>query len=228
MAESVNPILIILAHPRPRQSTVVMRMAAQAAKIEGVTVHDIYAEYPDFLIDVPAEQELLRQHEVVIFLHPFNWYSAPALLREWQDVVLEYGFAYGRHGQELRDKVFFNAVSAGRSIAEYSGEHETHFTLRQLAAPFEQMAQLCGMIYLPPFALTSARTAAAEDRLAPHLDTWRDLLHALAAGTLNLERAAASPFLGAETLAPPEPEPEPEPQDTSEAESEAQPPDEGR
>ncbi|MEX0971371.1 MAG: NAD(P)H-dependent oxidoreductase [Paracoccaceae bacterium] len=202
MAESINPILIVLAHPRPRQSTVVMRMAAQAAKIEGVKVHDIYAAYPDFLVNIQAEQELLRQHEVVIFLHPFNWYSAPALLREWQDVVLEYGFAYGRHGKELRDKVFFNAISAGRSIAEYSGEHETHFTLRQLAAPFEQMARLCGMIYLPPFALTSARTAAEENRLEPHLKTWRALLQALADGTLDIGRAADSPYLGAETLAP--------------------------
>lgn len=202
MADSVNPILVIVAHPRPRQSTVVMRMAAIAAAMPGVTVHDIYAEYPDFQIDVAAEQALLRDYEVIVFCHPFNWYSAPALLREWQDVVLEYGYAYGRHGQELRGKLFFNAISAGRSIAEYSGEMDVHFTLRQLAAPFEQMCRLCGMVYLPPFALTSARTAAAEGRLEPHFETWQNLLIALGTGALDIEAARAAPYLSAVSLTP--------------------------
>jgi len=197
MADSVNPILVIVAHPRPRQSAVVMRMATIAAKQPGVTVHDIYAEYPDFQIDTEAEQELLRQHKVIIFCHPFNWYSAPALLREWQDTVLSYGFAYGRHGQELRNKVFFNAVSAGRSVAEYSGEVDTHFTLRELLAPFEQMCRLCGLIYLPPFALTSSRTAADEGRLEPHFETWARLLKALYEGALDLDAIAQRPFIDA-------------------------------
>ena len=201
MADSVNPILVVVAHPRPRESAVVMHMAKLAAKIEGVTVHDIYAEYPDFQIDIEVEQDLLRQHEVIIFCHPFNWYSAPALLREWQDVVLSYGYAYGRHGQELRDKVFFNAVSAGRSVAEYSGELENHFTLRALAAPFEQMCQLCGMVYLPPFALTSSRTAADEGRAEPHFALWTRLLDALYHGKIDLEMARKLPYLDEKVFA---------------------------
>lgn len=52
-------ILIILAHPSLRQSLANRRLAEAAAQVDGVTVHDLYAEYPDFKIDVAREQALL-------------------------------------------------------------------------------------------------------------------------------------------------------------------------
>ena len=64
--------------------------------MEGVRLHDLYEAYPDFLIDVEAEQALLLEHDVIVFQHPVYWYSSPAILKEWQDLVLEHGFAYGR------------------------------------------------------------------------------------------------------------------------------------
>ena len=64
-------------------------------------------------IDVRAEQELLVSHDVIVSQHPFYWYSSPALLKEWQDLVLEHGWAYGRGGTKLTGKILFNAITAG-------------------------------------------------------------------------------------------------------------------
>jgi len=48
---------------------------------------------------------------MIVFHHPFYWYSSPAILKEWQDLVLEYGFAYGHEGTALRGK---KSLSASR------------------------------------------------------------------------------------------------------------------
>ena len=185
MARIVNKVLILYAHPSPRRSEVNAKMARVAEWVPGVTLVDLYGEYPNLDIDVDREQERLRDHDIIIFLHPMFWYSTPAILKEWQDLVLEYGFAYGSEGKALHGKVFFTAVSTGGPASAYSEEGYNHFTVRQLFAPLEQMANLCGMTYLPPFVLTGARSAKDEKRVEPHLDHWEDLLEALVHGRID-------------------------------------------
>lgn len=147
--------------------------------LDGVTPVDLYAEYPDFQIDIDREQERLLAHDVIVFQHPLYWYSTPAILKEWQDLVLEHGFAYGADGTALHGKVFFSALTAGGAEAAYCAEGRNHFTIRQLLYPIEQTAMLCGMVYLPPFALFASRTAVEEGRVDRHIADWKRLLVAL-------------------------------------------------
>ncbi len=84
-------LLIQFAHPAPQKSRANRALLAAARQVQGVTVNDLYEEYPDFHVDVAREQALLATHEVVVFQHPFYWYSAPALVKEWQDLVLTIG-----------------------------------------------------------------------------------------------------------------------------------------
>ena len=80
--------------------------------------------------------------------------------------MLEHGFAYDADGTALHGKVFFNALTAGGLEAAYRAEGYNHFTIRELLHPNEQTARLCGMIYLPPFALFGSRTAIDEKERA--------------------------------------------------------------
>src|SRR3569623_864064 len=91
-------ILVILAHTNLVQSRINKAMADAVSDLPGVTVHDLYAAYPDGRIDVAREQALLDAHDIVVFQHPLFWYSSPALLKEWQDKVITYGYAYGPGG----------------------------------------------------------------------------------------------------------------------------------
>ncbi|MCV5747032.1 NAD(P)H-dependent oxidoreductase, partial [Escherichia coli] len=77
-----------------------------------MTCVDLYGEYPRFNINIDREQQRLREHDVVIFQFPLYWYSTPAILKEWQDLVLEYGFAYGTEGTELQGKTMLCVLSA--------------------------------------------------------------------------------------------------------------------
>ncbi|MEL6128132.1 MAG: NAD(P)H-dependent oxidoreductase, partial [Pseudomonadota bacterium] len=49
-------VLILYAHPSPGRSHANARLAALARKMDGVTLVDLYAAYPDYQIDVAAEQ----------------------------------------------------------------------------------------------------------------------------------------------------------------------------
>ena len=117
-------------------------MADAARNAEGVTFVDLYAEYPRFDIDVDQEQRRLEAADVVIFQHPLYWYSTPSILKEWQDLVLEHGFAYGPNGKALEGKLLFCAVTAGGSQDAYCAGGYNNFTLRELLRPVEQTAIL--------------------------------------------------------------------------------------
>lgn len=165
-------------------------MVEAAATLDGVTVVDLYAEYPTFEVDVDREQARLLAHDVICFQHPLYWYSTPALLKEWQDLVLEYGFAYGSGATALHGKLFFDALTAGGPEAAYCAQGYNHFTIRELLQPLEQTAALCGMIYLPPFTLFGARTAVDDGRLEAHVGEWVRVLEALRDRRLDISRAA--------------------------------------
>jgi putative NADPH-quinone reductase len=182
-------VLVLFAHPRADRSEVNVVLAEAARMVEGVTVVDLYAEYPTFEIDVEREQQRLLDHDLIVFQHPVYWYSSPALLKEWQDLVLEYGFAYGAEGRALEGKTLFNAVTCGARREVYSRDGGYRYELRDFFVPFEQTALLCRMRYLPPFVLFAAGHAADEDRLEGHVEDYGRLLTALVEDRLDMERA---------------------------------------
>ena len=106
-------ILVLFAHPRLRQSVVQSALLAAISGLDGITVRDLYAEYPDLMIDPRREQRSLLAHDLLVLQHPFYWYSSPAVIKEWLDVVLEEGWAYGSGGDRLRGKFLLNALSTG-------------------------------------------------------------------------------------------------------------------
>lgn len=148
--------LVIYAHPAPHRSRVNRLMVDAARALPHVTLHDLYATYPDFDIDVRREQEQLEAAELIVFQHPVMWYSMPSLLKEWVDVVLENGWAHGRDGTALHGKDFWLAVTTGGSQDSYreGGYHGREFSA--FLPPFEQLASLCGMRWLPPYILHGA------------------------------------------------------------------------
>jgi glutathione-regulated potassium-efflux system ancillary protein KefG len=121
--------------------------------MEGVTFHDLYQAYPEFDIDVKHEQQLLLDHDIIVFHHPFYWYSTPAIIKEYLDLVLEHGWAYGKEGNALKGKWLMNVTTTGGQEKAYCEIGSNRYTVRQLLAPMEQTAFLCKMLFLPPFVI---------------------------------------------------------------------------
>lgn len=156
--------------------------------LQGVTIQDLYEAYPEFDIDVRREQELLEAHDIIVLHHPFFWYSTPAILKQWQDLVLEHGWAYGRQGTALRAKKMLSVVTTGGREVAYQREGYNRFTMRELLAPIEQTARLCGMEYLPPFVVHGTHGMTRKEMEA-HARDYRTTLEALRDGRLDLEAA---------------------------------------
>jgi len=171
-------ILVLLAHPAHRRSRANAALRAAAKAVEGVTLHDLYETYPDFLIDVDHEQALLLRHDVIVFQHPVYWYSSPAILKEWQDLVLEHGFAYGRAGTALAGKALLSAVTAGGSETSYGPEGMNRHSIAEFLRPFEATARLCRMRWLPPFILHGTHLLDPAE-LARYAADYRALLEGL-------------------------------------------------
>src|SRR5687768_5675269 len=117
----MRKVLVLFAHPALEKSRVNRRLIEQA-RAPGVTFNDLYELYPDFDVDVAREQSLLAEHDVIVMHHPLYWYSVPALLKQWIDLVLEHGWAYGSGGEALRGKWLVNAITAGGGQATYTPE----------------------------------------------------------------------------------------------------------
>ena len=143
----MNRVLVLFAHPVFQTSLLNRTLIEALPDNSRITFHDLYETYPNFMIDVDHEQQLLRDHEVIIFQHPMYWYSCPALLKEWMDLVLEHGFAYGTNGTALNGKKLLSVITSGADVENYQGMQN----VRALLRPFELTAQMCNMTYLPPF-----------------------------------------------------------------------------
>lgn len=176
-----SDVLILFAHPAPQRSRVNRALRRAVLDLPGVTFHDLYAAYPDFMIDVADEQALLRAHDVIVLQHPFYWYSAPAILKEWQDLVLQHGFAYGEGGKALAGKTLMSAISTGGHEASYNDSGMNRFAITELLRPFEQTAQLCGMNWLPPFIIHGTH-AIEDDAIVQSAEAYRQLIGELREG----------------------------------------------
>ncbi|AOY92442.1 NAD(P)H dehydrogenase [Cupriavidus sp. USMAA2-4] len=163
------PVLVIYAHPLPRHSRINRPLAAALARLPGVTMHDLYARYADYDIDVVAEQRALAMANTVVFQFPVRWYSVPPLLKLWIDEVLEMGWAYGPGGTALRGKSLLVVASAGGSADAYSPQGSHGHEIERFLLPLEQTARLCGMDWLEPLLLLDANAADAAT-LAGHID----------------------------------------------------------
>ena len=174
----MKSVLVLFAHPKFEHSRANKGLVGKIQNREGVTFHDLYEEYPDFNIDLPKEKELLAQHDVVIWHHPFYWYSCPPLMKQWIDVVLEFNWAYGPDGNALKGKKCLNVITTGGARDVYCKKGNNHYSVNEFLRPFEQTASLCGMEYLPPFAVMGTHKLTQED-LDKYVDQYDQLIHAL-------------------------------------------------
>jgi glutathione-regulated potassium-efflux system ancillary protein KefG len=190
-------VLVLFAHPVLERSRVNRRLLDAIRSLEGVTIHDLYETYPTLAIDPKREQALLREHDVLVFQHPFYWYSGPAILKEWQDLVLQHGWAYGAGGTKLRGKITLNVITVGAPATAYRRDGYNRFTIRELLAPWDQTAYLCGMRFLGPFVVHAALRIIDDAGLAAIRNAYVRLLEALRDERIDLDRAAAAENLAA-------------------------------
>jgi glutathione-regulated potassium-efflux system ancillary protein KefG len=167
--------LVLLAHPDLDGSRVNAALADAVRDLDHVTARDLSAVRGPAGFDVADEQRLLVEHETLVLQFPWYWYSVPAVLKEWMDQVLRYGFAYGASGTRLHGKTLQVVTSTGGPDTSYRPGGHNRFTMPELMRPLEATAHLCGMRMAEPFVVHGAH-GVDDAALASHGARYRALL----------------------------------------------------
>jgi glutathione-regulated potassium-efflux system ancillary protein KefF len=174
-------VLVLVAHPDIARSRVNRALLAQARLLpdEQVQVRDLYALYPDYVIDIAAEQAALAGARAVVWVHPVQWYSMPPLMKLWVDDVLAFRWAYGPGGRSLVGKCLWLVVSTGGSAASYTHEGHNGQSFESFLPAYRRTAELVGMRFLDPLVFHGAHRAETHEVHA-HAHAFAQRLLALA------------------------------------------------
>ena len=183
-------VLVLVAHPDIARSRVNRSLAAQARLLPSadVEVRDLYALYPDYVIDIEAEQAALAAARAVVWVHPVQWYSMPAMMKLWMDDVLAFGWAYGPSGRALVGKCLWLVVSTGGVEASYRHLGGPGDPFERFLPAYRQTAEMVGMRFLDPLVFHGAHRAEAHEVHA-HAHAFAQRLQSLASEA----RASAAP-----------------------------------
>ena len=189
-----NRILILFAHPLFEKSNANAALVNSIPKSDNITFHDLYQEYPDFDVDMQREQEMLLMHDIIIWHHPMYWYSCPPLLKQWIDIVLEHGWAYGKEGTALKGKQLLQVITTGGKKENYRASGRDRFTITQLLEPFNQTAKVCNLEYLPPFVIHGTHSMDEEGYLK-YAKRYNQLLLYLVNGNITFNEVSGFEYL---------------------------------
>ena len=155
-------IAVIYAHPYPHRSRACAALVEGIRDAPGLELRSLYDLYPDFDIDPFAEHAALERARLIVWLHPLYWYSAPALMKQWFEVVLVRGWAYGKGGTALAGKDCLWATTSGGDERAFSAAGRHHRAFGDFAPVVEETARYCGMNWLAPYAVHGAHEISGE------------------------------------------------------------------
>lgn len=161
---------VFLFHPDVNGQSRANKALADAASQAGIEVRDLYSLYPDFAVDAKAEQAVLEETDRIVLQFPMYWYSSPALLKQWEDTVLEYGWAYGSTGNALQGKEVILAVTQGAGADDYTPEGRFQITTEELLKPFETIRFHTGLVFKDAFVVSGTLNISEEDLQAAAKD----------------------------------------------------------
>jgi glutathione-regulated potassium-efflux system ancillary protein KefF len=172
-------VSLVYCHPYPDRSRAGRRLLDAVRDLPGVKVRSLYELYPDFDIDVEAEQAALVEADLVVWQGPFYWYGVPALLSLWFEKVLAQGWAYGEGARALRGKTALWVTTTGAPEPAYQAGAIHGHRFSAFIPAISQTARFCGMSWVdPPVVVHGAHRISAGD-LSQAARRYRDRLMAL-------------------------------------------------
>lgn len=186
--------LVVVGHPELADSASQTFFRAAANSLTGVVWHPL-----GVVFDRTTERQALWAADRVILQFPLYWYSAPAILKRWLDLVWDTDLL-GPAGDRLADKQLGLVVTTGRALREFQPGESQEYTLPELLRPFQALARAAQMAYLPPFTIGQFAHLADRQRQVL-LINYQQYLTAARPGHLasqvdwlahQLERAAGS------------------------------------
>lgn len=149
MAELTKNVLVISGHTDLKTSvanqTILDTLAHRLPEAEIVKLDSLY---PDFKIDVPAEQQRLLKADILVLQFPVFWYSAPSILERWMEETFQHGFSHGSTGDKLKGKKLVLSFTTGAPEEMYSHDGPMKYAIDDFLPCYKAMCNLCQMEYV--------------------------------------------------------------------------------
>ena len=144
-----SKILVISGHPHLENSNVNKVILKELEKHFGeqISIRRLDKLYPDYQINIKAEQEAIKNADFIVLQFPFYWYSTPAILKKWIDDVLYDYFPGNKLSGEFKDKVLIASVTIGGSEKRYSSPYKT---VETYLIPLQETFEIIGAQWVSP------------------------------------------------------------------------------
>lgn len=108
-------ILIVSGHTNTTSDSVANKTIMEQVENALPGSRSVYLDrlYPDFRIDVKAEQENLLWADIIVLQFPVYWFSMPSLMHRWMEETFLHGFSHGSTGDKLRGKKLVISYTTG-------------------------------------------------------------------------------------------------------------------
>lgn len=141
-------ILIINGHTDFKASIANKKIIEVLEKqLSTVRIVNLIELYPDFKIDIEAEQVNLSWAEIIILQFPFFWYSAPSILERWMEETFQHGFSHGRTGDKLKGKKLILSFTTGAPENMYNHDAAVGYTIDDFLSCYKATCRMTQMIY---------------------------------------------------------------------------------
>ncbi|CAI2641472.1 Glutathione-regulated potassium-efflux system ancillary protein KefG [Apilactobacillus kunkeei] len=146
--------LVLVSHPEYDNSMTEAFLKQCQSDIENVDWVVLDNIQTDFTFDKEQEQQRLAQYDRILFQFPMYWYSAPALMKKYEDGVFTKNFiAYEQEGA-LKGKEMGIITTLGDPIKDYQVGGREGFSISELLKPYQAIAQRGKMKFLKPFVIS--------------------------------------------------------------------------
>lgn len=146
--------LVLVSHPEYDNSMTEAFLKQCQSDIENVDWVVLDNIQTEFAFDKEQEQQRLTQYDRILFQFPMYWYSAPALMKKYEDDVFTKNFiAYEQEGA-LKGKEMGIITTLGDPIKDYQVGGREGFSISELLKPYQAIAQRGQMKFLKPFVIS--------------------------------------------------------------------------
>lgn len=145
--KNLGNILLVTGHTY-EQISVANKMIVEGLKkrIPTIKEDNLVELYPDFRIDIKAEQEKLLWADTVLIQVPLFWFSMPSIIMRWIEEVFQHGWAYGSKGKALQGKNIIVGITAGSKTEVYESG-QAGLTVKDFDKRFKTIFSFCNMNY---------------------------------------------------------------------------------
>lgn len=139
-------ILIVSGHTDLKDSVANKTILEKLEKeLPGAEFDYLDHNYPDFQVDISAEQEKLVKADVIVLQFPIFWYAMPSLMSRWMEQAFQHGFSHGSTGDKLKGKKLVASFTTGAPKELYHADNVMGYEIEDFLPPLKATCGLCQM-----------------------------------------------------------------------------------